>query len=86
MKTQLNKIILEWIGEIDVPYFEPSDIHESGKIVGKNQALQDLRNKSPELVDRIIEALQKVSEHDTKKFLDGFSHPKDCDDCNLLNK
>lgn len=36
--------VLEFLGEIDVPYFEPNDIHESGQIVGKNKERQRIRD------------------------------------------
>jgi hypothetical protein len=57
----INKVIEEWIGEleVDVPYLMPEDPIESGKILGRNYHILDLRSRIPELEEKLIKELQE---------------------------
>jgi len=49
MKQHITHLILEMIGEDKDPYDQPFDCHEAGH----NEALQSIREKVPELVEKI---------------------------------
>jgi len=53
LKKHLTNLILETIGEVDVPYFMPEDPIEQGRIQGRNMTIVYLREKVPELVEKI---------------------------------
>lgn len=50
---------LDVVGEIDVPYFEPSDIHESGRIVGINTERSRIRRILQHKIDEWTLLLNK---------------------------
>jgi hypothetical protein len=78
MQDKLNKIIMGWIGE-NLELNE-SNIENHYRL-GRNHALQDLRQRTPELSQLVIEAIEKAEDHDKRKLLDGFSHDKNCEEC-----
>ncbi len=49
----INQIIKDWIGEVDVPYFEPEDPLERGRIQGRNNHIVLLQSRIPQLTERI---------------------------------
>jgi len=54
LKQHLTHLILEMIGEDKDPYDQPFDCHEAGH----NEALQSIREKVPELVEKVIEHIK----------------------------
>lgn len=55
--------------------------YEQLKNIGYNQALQDLKSRKQELIEGIESMYFDYAKHEQAKFLDGFAHPKDCEEC-----
>lgn len=62
MNEQINKIIMEWLGE-DKEFEIQADgeyhFDENQKVIAHNFALDSLRSRTPELVEKIIKELNK---------------------------
>jgi len=55
----IDKILEEEIGEVDVPYFEPEDPLERGRIQGRNNHIMLLKSRIPQIKERILGEIEK---------------------------
>lgn len=48
-------------------------------------ALEEIAEAEKRGYERAMREMTRVQKHETRKLLDGFAHPKDCEDCSLLD-
>jgi Ni,Fe-hydrogenase maturation factor len=83
MKKEIIEIINKAIGEDK----EITGNHLKRLLKSEHNALlSEMRAKVPAMAEAIIELIKNEDDHEMRKLLDGFSHPKDCEECNLLKK